>query len=246
MPSTVSSNKSHEPALARRPPDAETRDGRAATRMAYRAPSALDRPRLGTLVLVQGRRSAARVTGGPPVGSADGRWGMELPARPRSHAQILSYHHRRLGRAPRVRQRERPTRHRSPARQGSWAGVLHHAPTVAHATLAAPSLTRRASSRNLDQRATACKAPRQGWHCGICKESCRVRIPPSPPNLNYTKNDPHRRRLRRRPREQEARQGIRARDALNAVDRNGWYFWTGNGKPVTAVAHWQKALQSLF
>ena len=36
-------------------------------------------------------------------------------------------------------------------------------------------------------------------------------------------------------------------DALNAVDhRNGWYFWTGNGKPVTAVAHWQRALQSLF
>ena len=36
-------------------------------------------------------------------------------------------------------------------------------------------------------------------------------------------------------------------DALNAVDpRHGWYFWTGNGKPVTAVAHWQTALQSLF
>ena len=36
-------------------------------------------------------------------------------------------------------------------------------------------------------------------------------------------------------------------DALNAIDhRNTWYFWTGNGKPVTAVAHWQKALQSVF
>lgn len=36
-------------------------------------------------------------------------------------------------------------------------------------------------------------------------------------------------------------------NALNAVDTGtDWYFWTGNGKPVTAVAHWQKALQTVF
>lgn len=35
--------------------------------------------------------------------------------------------------------------------------------------------------------------------------------------------------------------------ALNAVDTGtDWYFWTGNGKPVTAVAHWQRALQTVF
>jgi site-specific recombinase XerD len=36
-------------------------------------------------------------------------------------------------------------------------------------------------------------------------------------------------------------------DALNAIDTgHAWYFWTGKGKPVTAVAHWQRALQSVF
>lgn len=36
-------------------------------------------------------------------------------------------------------------------------------------------------------------------------------------------------------------------DSLKALDTgNAWYFWTGKGKPVTAVAHWQRSLQSLF
>lgn len=35
--------------------------------------------------------------------------------------------------------------------------------------------------------------------------------------------------------------------ALSAIDTgHDWYFWTGNGKPVTAVAHWQRAMQSVF
>jgi integrase/recombinase XerD len=36
-------------------------------------------------------------------------------------------------------------------------------------------------------------------------------------------------------------------DALTVIDKGQpWYFWTGKGKPVTAVAHWQRALQSVF
>jgi integrase/recombinase XerD len=36
-------------------------------------------------------------------------------------------------------------------------------------------------------------------------------------------------------------------EALKAIDKGQpWYFWTGNGKPVTAVAHWQRALQAVF
>ena len=35
--------------------------------------------------------------------------------------------------------------------------------------------------------------------------------------------------------------------ALTVIDTgHDWYFWTGNGKPVTAVAHWQRAMQSVF
>lgn len=36
-------------------------------------------------------------------------------------------------------------------------------------------------------------------------------------------------------------------EALAAIDTGSdWYFWTGKGKPVTAVTHWQRAMQSVF
>jgi site-specific recombinase XerD len=36
-------------------------------------------------------------------------------------------------------------------------------------------------------------------------------------------------------------------DALTGLETaHAWYFWTGKGKVVTAVSHWQRSLQSLF